>query len=229
MKIKHLVKAGLIMTAAVSIMASCEKREGTFYYNAYMTAVETEGQPYKCYFVSDDSVKVIPVSQFESIGTLNTDDRIFGTFTIPSGEITNPVEVEFTSLVKLPPMKIVETMSPDTLADDYANPVSMWHSGGIYGASRFLTVSYTVQASNSGASHDFCLVDDMTATDNPDKDGYYHLRFSHDSNQDLSLYAITSVSTFPLKDKYTAPEIKGIKVHFNPYSVGTDSTLTVTY
>lgn len=216
------------MTATTSIIASCNK-ESTIYFNAYLTAVETEGQPYKCYFVSDDSIKVIPVSQFESISTLNTDDRIFATFTIPSGEITDPVEVDFTSLVKLPSASIVETLSPDTLANDYANPISMWQSGGVYGASRFLTISFSLQTSNSGVSHDICLVDDMTATDNPDKDGYYHLRFSHDTNNDIAIYAITSVSTFQLKEKYTAPDIKGITVHFKPYSLETDSTLTVTY
>ena len=180
------------------------------------------------YFISDDSLKVIPLNYYSNIESLKTDDRLIATFTIPSGEVTNPVEVEFTSFVKMVPQDILQTSAPDTVGNDPADPQVMWQSGGIEGTSRFLTINFIYQASTSGIQHKIYLIDDLTA-ENPDEDGYYHLKFRHDANKDQLQLSASSVATFPLPEKYTAPGIKGIKVDFNTISEEKDSTLTVNF
>ena len=228
MHMKSLIIRACLPLAAAAALVSCNTGEQTLYYNSYMTAVETEGQPYRCIFVTDDSTTVIPLNFFPNIEDLKTDDRIIATFSIPSGRITDPVEVEFTSMAQLLPQSVIMTSSPDTIANDPADPMTMWHSGGVKGASRYLTVTFNVQASSSGIAHGICLVDDLSA-ENPDADGYYHLKFRHSANNDPIMYTSANVATFPLADKYSAPGIKGIKVDFRPITPGIDSTLTVTY
>lgn len=228
MKIKNLLKTCLVGAASAAIITSCET-ERPIYYSAYMTAVETTGgEPYSCLFVSDDSITIIPLNQYEFISKLETDDRIIGTFTIPDGEISDPVEVEFTSFTQLPPQDITVTGNIDTVGNNYIDPQTMWHSGGVKGTSRFLTISFAIQASSAGIQHDIYLVDD-TSLSNPDADGYYRLKFRHDANNDPFVEVVGGVATFRLPEKYTAPGIKGIKVDFKNFSPGVDSTLTVTF
>ena len=227
MNIRNIFTACMIVPAALAVLASCNK-EQTVYYNSYLTAVETEGQPYKCYFVSDDSLTVIPLNYYSNIENLETDDRLIATFSIPSGEITDPVEVEFSSIIQMVSQNILQTDAADTVANHPADPLSMWQSGGVKGASRFLTINFIYQATTSGIQHSIYLVDDLNA-ENPDKDGYYHLKFRHDANNDQLIYTASSVATFPLPEKYTAPGIKGLKVDFNTISEDKDSTLTVTF
>ncbi len=227
MNIRTIFKTCIVVPAAMAALASCNT-EQTEYFNAYLTAVETEGQPYKCYFISDDSLTVIPLNYYSNIESLKTDDRLIATFTIPSGEVTDPVEVEFTSFVKMVPQDILQTSAPDTVGNDPADPQVMWQSGGIEGTSRFLTINFIYQASTSGIQHKIYLIDDLTA-ENPDEDGYYHLKFRHDANKDQFQLSASSVATFPLPEKYTAPGIKGIKVDFNTISEEKDSTLTVNF
>lgn len=228
MKIRNILKACIIIPAAAAILASCKEKEYTPYYNAYLTAIKAGEETGGCNFISDDSITVVPLNMYDAISKLKTDDRVLATFSIPSGEITDPVEVELTSILKLTPMDIIATASPDTLSYDPVDPLSMWHSGGIKGISRFLTISYAIQTSNNNIPHEICLVDDLTVT-NPDQEGYYHLRFSHNANNDPSIYATTTVATFLLPDKYTSAQVKGIKVHFKPFSAGVDSTMTVNF
>lgn len=227
MNIRNIFKACIIVPAALAALASCNT-EQTEYFNAYLTAVETEGQPYKCFFISDDSLTVIPLNYYSNIENLNTDDRLIATFTIPSGEITDPVEVEFVSFVQMIPQDILQTSSIDTVGNDPADPLTMWQSGGIEGTSRFLTINFIYQAAASGIQHKIYLVDDLS-TENPDKDGYYHLKFRHDAKKDQPQLTASSVATFPLPEKYTAPGIKGLKVDFNTISEEQDSTLTLTF
>lgn len=218
----------IIIPAAAAILASCKEQEYTPYYNAYLTAIETGEETGSCNFISDDSITVVPLNMYDAISKLKTDDRVLATFSIPSGEITDPVNAEFTSIVQLPTMDIIATASPDTLSYDDVDPIAMWHSGGIKGISRFLTISYRVKTGINEIPHEICLVDDLTA-DNPDQEGYYHLRFSHNANNDPAIYATTTVATFLLPDKYTSAQVTGIKVNFEPFSAGVDSTMTVNF
>lgn len=225
MKIQTLLCSALTIIA----LSSCEQPEPTIYYNTYMTAVQSESG---CIFVSDDSLTIVPTNSISNLGSLKTDDRLFATFSVPSGEITDPVMAEFTSLVLLDPLEIIATSSPDTLsikADDPADLQSVWQSGGVKGASRFLTISYSVKASEFGLPHYTYIVDDLTRTDNPDAEGYYHLRFLHDTNNDPFVIYTSSIATFPLTEKYTGPDIKGIKIDYTPLTAGKDSTLTLTF
>ncbi len=228
MNMRNFLKLCIAVPAMAAGIISCDY-ESDIYYNSYLTAVEAEeGMPYKCFFVSDDSLRVIPLNYFSEIGELETDDRLMATFSIPGGEITDPVEVEFTSIIQMITQNIHQTSSMDTMYNDPIDPVQMWQSGGVYGVSRFLTVSFSYQASQSGISHNICLVDDLNAP-NPDSDGYYHLKFRHSANKDQYQYMASSVATFLLPEKYTAPGIKGIKVDFNVITQEKDSTLTVTF
>ena len=218
----------IVVPAAAAGIVSCDHSSDT-YYNSYLTAVEAEeGMPYKCYFVSDDSLVVIPLNYYSDIERLKTDDRLMATFSIPGGEISDPVEAEFTSIVQMITQEIKPTSSMDTLGSDPVDPVQMWQSGGVYGTSRFITVVFSYQASYGGIQHDISLAEDLNAA-NPDADGYYHLKFRHAANNDPYQYVTSSVATSKLPEKYTAPGIKGIKVDFKVFTPDKDSTLTLTF
>lgn len=229
MKINNL-RTLFIVSAAAAVLSSC-KIEHPTYYNAYMTALNNGGESSSfCTLITDDSITVYPLNQYTFFSQLKTNDRVYATFTIPSGEITDPMEVEFNSVTMLTPLDIVATSSSDTLnADDPANPETIWQSGGIKGVSRFLNIVYTVNVSQYSPFHGIYLVDDLNQESNPDPSGYYHLQFMHNANNDPGTLRSTSVATFPLTEKYTAPGIKGIKVRFSPIDLGVDSTLTLTF
>lgn len=227
----------LLMTlaaAAISLTTanSCKKVKHETQYVTYMTAVSDKDSADKdnsgiSYLVSDDSIKIFPGNSVMAIGRLKHNDRIFATFTIPSGEITDPIAVEFTSFSLLPQDSIITSSRIDTLGNDPINVHSAWHSGGIYGAGRFLTLGFTYKG--LGTMHSFSLVEDTGANGNPDADGYYNLYLRHNSYNDAEAYTYEGIITYPLTDKYTSSGIKGLKIRFQPQSTSSDNTIVVNF
>ena len=126
-----------------------------------------------------------------------------------------------------PEDSITVTSSPDTLGSDPVNLIEAWHSGGIYGAGRFVTISFTI----SGAGyyrHSIALVDN-TGTANPDAEGYWNLELRHNANNDPQAYLSQSVFSFPLSEKYTASGIKGLRITYQPLNSTSVQTVTVPY
>ena len=212
---KKLVKTFILMPLAASLLLSCNKT-GEVTYQGYMTAVSSIGTPYSCYFISDDSIKVIPTGNVNVVRNYVTNDRILATFVIPTGKITNPVEVEFTSISKLETQNLTVSSSTDTLGKDGIDIRNAWHCGGIEGINRFVTIAYEYAVSGNGKPHKFYLVDNSSNINNPDADGYYHLEFRHDGNDDTPLMKANSIATFVLAPKYTQPELKGLIIDYTP-------------
>lgn len=233
MKSRNPIIAAIAVTAVMLSTASCLKQSET-HYSTYMTAVVDGSGDSKSlsYLVTDDSIKVFPGTNLISgLSSLNNNQRIFGTFTIPSGEITDPVQVEFVSYEQLVQNDIMESSQPDTLGNDPMTILSAWHSGGVYNAGRFITLAYRYNGSGY-LNHTMELVDDTSLAGNPDADGYYHLSVRHNAANDPSPYVFEGITTYPLGEKYTAAGIKGLKIKFNNLEkpvTERDSIATITF
>lgn len=216
--------------AALSSAMSC-KTDNTPSYSTYMTAVRDSAQgpgEKVSYLVTDDSIKIFPANDLLALTSLKNDQRVFAVFTIPSGKITNPMDAEFST---------VSLLTQDTIANTSetsgkGSPVFIngaWHSGGIYGAGRFLTLSFIFKGAGS-VPHRFELSDEANVISNPDPSGYYHLTFKHYNSNEPDAYQYSGVITYPLTEKYTAG-IKGLKIRFSTSSSASakDSTITVRY
>lgn len=220
----------ICITASILSIYSCTVKN-TPQYATYMTAVGDMTPPASGnikYLVSDDSIMIYPANALYAINSLKHNQRIFATFTIPSGEITDPVQVEFSTVSYLDEEDIMETTAPDSLGNDPMPVISAWHSGGIHGAGRFVTLTFEYRGGGM-AFHSMALADNTDLENNPDEDGYYHLFLRHNSNNDPELYYYSGVTTYPLTDKYTAAGIKGLKINFKTFSSDYDSTVVVNY
>ena len=196
--------------AAIAAVSSCKIDNSPTYFS-YMTAVKEQPSSQGIsYLVADDSTIIFPTEWPDGLYGMEHNQRLFATFTVPSGEDS-----------------ITVTSSPDTLGSDPVNLIEAWHSGGIYGAGRFVTISFTI----SGAGyyrHSIALVDN-TGTANPDAEGYWNLELRHNANNDPQAYLSQSVFSFPLSEKYTASGIKGLRITYQPLNSTSVQTVTVPY
>ena len=209
-KLTYTISAAM---AAIAAVTSC-KIDNTPTYFSYMTAVkEQPSNQDVSYLVTDDSTLVYPTEWPSGLSGMKHNQRLFATFSVPSGELGED--------------SITVTSSPDTLGSDPVNLIEAWHSGGIYGAGRFVTLSFTI----SGVGyyrHSIALVDN-TGSANPDAEGYWNLELRHNANNDPQAYLSQSVFSFPLSEKYTASGIKGLKISFTPLNSNTEKTFTIDY
>ena len=213
--------------AAIAAVTSC-KIDNTPTYFSYMTAVkEQPSNQDVSYLVTDDSTLVYPTEWPSGLSGMKHNQRLFATFSVPSGELGDRIEASFQSYGYVSEDSITVTSSPDTLGSDPVNLIEAWHSGGIYGAGRFVTLSFTI----SGVGyyrHSIALVDN-TGSANPDAEGYWNLELRHNANNDPQAYLSQSVFSFPLSEKYTASGIKGLKISFTPLNSNTEKTFTIDY
>ena len=237
---EDMKKNTLMITAAAALLllstVSCKPVRSDKYYTTYMTAVSDNNSSDTksdnnsiSYFVSDDSIKIFPGNVLQIMNTLKNNDRVIASFTIPSGEITNPVQAEFASMSQLYEDNITVSDRIDTLGKSPMSILSAWHSGGIYNAGRFITIVYSFQGTGF-QFHTMALVDDTSLEQNPDNDGYYHLRLTHDNGNDIEASTMEGITTYPLTEKYTGEGIKGIKITYVPIpSIQTDSVAVINF
>ena len=223
-KLTYTISAAM---AAIAAVTSC-KIDNTPTYFSYMTAVKEQPSS-QCisYLVTDDSTLVYPTEWPSGLSGMKHNQRLFATFSVPSGELGDRIEASFQSYGYVSEDSITVTSSPDTLGSDPVNLIEAWHSGGIYGAGRFVTISFTI----SGAGyyrHSIALVDN-TGSANPDAEGYWNLELRHNANNDPQAYLSQSVFSFPLSEKYTASGVKGLKISFTPLNSNTEKTFTIDY
>ena len=223
-KLTYTISAAM---AAIAAVTSC-KIDKTPTYFSYMTAVkEQPSNQDVSYLVTDDSTLVYPTEWPSGLSGMKHNQRLFATFSVPSGELGDRIEASFQSYGYVSEDSITVTSSPDTLGSDPVNLIEAWHSGGIYGAGRFVTLSFTI----SGVGyyrHSIALVDN-TGSANPDAEGYWNLELRHNANNDPQAYLSQSVFSFPLSEKYTASGIKGLKISFTPLNSNTEKTFTIDY
>ncbi len=223
-KLTYTISAAM---AAIAAVTSC-KIDNTPTYFSYMTAVkEQPSNQDVSYLVTDDSTLVYPTEWPSGLSGMKHNQRLFATFSVPSGELGDRIEASFQSYGYVSEDSITVTSSPDTLGSDPVNLIEAWHSGGIYGAGRFVTLSFTI----SGVGyyrHSIALVDN-TGSANPDAEGYWNLELRHNANNDPQAYLSQSVFSFPLSEKYTASGIKGLKISFTPLNSNTEKTFTIDY
>ena len=221
-KLTYTISAAM---AAIAAVTSCKN---TPTYFSYMTAVkEQPSNQDVSYLVTDDSTLVYPTEWPSGLSGMKHNQRLFATFSVPSGELGDRIEASFQSYGYVSEDSITVTSSPDTLGSDPVNLIEAWHSGGIYGAGRFVTLSFTI----SGVGyyrHSIALVDN-TGSANPDAEGYWNLELRHNANNDPQAYLSQSVFSFPLSEKYTASGIKGLKISFTPLNSNTEKTFTIDY
>lgn len=223
-KLTYTISAAMAAIAAVS---SCKIDNSPTYFS-YMTAVKEQPSSQGIsYLVTDDSTLVYPTEWPSGLSGMKHNQRLFATFSVPSGELGDRIEASFQSYGYVSEDSITVTSSPDTLGSDPVNLIEAWHSGGIYGAGRFVTLSFTI----SGAGyyrHSIALVDN-TGSANPDAEGYWNLELRHNANNDPQAYLSQSVFSFPLSEKYTASGVKGLKISFTPLNSNTEKTFTIDY
>lgn len=223
-KLMYTISAAMAAIAAVS---SCKIDNSPTYFS-YMTAVKEQPSSQGIsYLVTDDSTLVYPTEWPSGLSGMKHNQRLFATFSVPSGELGDRIEASFQSYEYVSEDSITVTSSPDTLGSDPVNLIEAWHSGGIYGAGRFVTLSFTI----SGAGyyrHSIALVDN-TGSANPDAEGYWNLELRHNANNDPQAYLSQSVFSFPLSEKYTASGVKGLKISFTPLNSNTEKTFTIDY
>jgi len=223
-KLTYTISAAMAAIAAVS---SCKIDNSPTYFS-YMTAVKEQPSSQGIsYLVTDDSTLVYPTEWPSGLSGMKHNQRLFATFSVPSGELGDRIEASFQSYGYVSEDSITVTSSPDTLGSDPVNLIEAWHSGGIYGAGRFVTISFTI----SGAGyyrHSIALVDN-TGSANPDAEGYWNLELRHNANNDPQAYLSQSVFSFPLSEKYTASGVKGLKISFTPLNSNTEKTFTIDY
>ena len=206
-KLTYTISAAM---AAIAAVTSC-KIDNTPTYFSYMTAVkEQPSNQDVSYLVTDDSTLVYPTEWPSGLSGMKHNQRLFATFSVPSGELGDRIEASFQSYGYVSEDSITVTSSPDTLGSDPVNLIEAWHSGGIYGAGRFVTLSFTI----SGVGyyrHSIALVDNTNA------------------NNDPQAYLSQSVFSFPLSEKYTASGIKGLRITYQPLNSTSAQTVTVPY
>ncbi len=231
LKIFTKMKKILLHTAAVLISAilftSCRIDSPQLFYS-YMTAVKEQPSDKSIsYLVTDDSTIVYPTEWFDALSRMKHNQRLLATFTVPSGELGDRIEASFQSYGYVSEDSIKVTSQPDTLGKDPVSITEAWHSGGIYGAGRFVTVSFVI----SGAglhSHSVILVDNSGSV-NPDVEGYWNLTLRHNANGDPQGYQSQAVYSFPLPEQYTASGIKGLRITYQPLNSTSAQTVTVPY
>lgn len=223
-KLTYTISAAM---AAIAAVTSCKIDNSPTYFS-YMTAVKEQPSSQGIsYLVTDDSTLVYPTEWPSGLSGMKHNQRLFATFSVPSGELGDRIEASFQSYGYVSEDSITVTSSPDTLGSDPVNLIEAWHSGGIYGAGRFVTLSFTI----SGAGyyrHSIALVDN-TGSANPDAEGYWNLELRHNANNDPQAYLSQSVFSFPLSEKYTASGVKGLKISFTPLNSNTEKTFTIDY
>lgn len=223
-KLTYTISAAM---AAIAAVTSCKIDNSPTYFS-YMTAVKEQPSSQGIsYLVTDDSTLVYPTEWPSGLSGMKHNQRLFATFSVPSGELGDRIEASFQSYGYVSEDSITVTSSPDTLGSDPVNLIEAWHSGGIYGAGRFVTISFTI----SGAGyyrHSIALVDN-TGSANPDAEGYWNLELRHNANNDPQAYLSQSVFSFPLSEKYTASGVKGLKISFTPLNSNTEKTFTIDY
>ncbi|HIZ85899.1 MAG TPA: hypothetical protein IAC04_05365 [Candidatus Coprenecus stercoravium] len=221
----------LVSCAALISAAACDISRDPF-YTSYMTVVadtaSESGSVSISHLVSDDSMKVYPVSYSQTLSGLKDGQRIIGTFTIPSGKISDPLNVEFQSIALLQTDSIRSTPANDLTCNDPVTITAAWHSGGVYGAARYVTAVFNIMQAGL-YPHSIFLTEDTAAAVNPDADGYYRLRFLHDAGKDPASYQASGIITYPVTGKYAEPDIRGLKISFNTLSSSKDSTVTVRF
>lgn len=214
--------------AAIAAVSSCKIDNSPTYFS-YMTAVKEQPSSQGIsYLVTDDSTIIFPTEWPDGLYGMEHNQRLFATFTIPSGEITDPLYAEFSTVSQIRQGTIAHTSATSGKGDPiFIN--AAWKSGGIYGADKFLTLSFTFRGAGY-TPHKFELSDEENAISNPDPMGYYLLTFKHDNSNEPDAYPYNGVITYPLTAKYT-DGIKGLKIRFSTSSSPSakDSTITVKY
>ncbi len=213
---KHFFKITLFFLLPIFLFTSCND-EPEVIYSCFSTVVvgADEVQPEFPYrFVSDDSLVIYPSNYKEMTNYQPVNNErciVYFTFT-PDNNVYYFGNIQMVEDVLT--KDIVKVHSPDTLGTDGADALSMWTSGGIYGADRYLTIKFSYFASKNLITHKVNLATDTTVV-NPIVDGYYCLDFHHDAEGDFPNFATYGYVTFPLKGEYVAPGIKGLRIKFN--------------
>ena len=124
-KLTYTISAAM---AAIAAVTSC-KIDNTPTYFSYMTAVkEQPSNQDVSYLVTDDSTLVYPTEWPSGLSGMKHNQRLFATFSVPSGELGDRIEASFQSYGYVSEDSITVTSSPDTLGSDPVNLIEAWHS-----------------------------------------------------------------------------------------------------
>ena len=165
-KMKKILLHTIAALTSITAITSCRIDSPQLFYS-YMTAVKEQPSDKSIsYLVTDDSTLVYPADWFNALSSMKHNQRLLATFTVSSGTIGEQIKANFQSYGYVSEDSIKVTSQPDTLGKDPVSITEAWHSGGIYGAGRFVTVSFVI----SGAglhSHSVSLVDNSVPNNTP--------------------------------------------------------------
>lgn len=128
-----------------------------------------------------------------------------------------PILIEIINIGGITTLDILQTSDIDSVVNNIpVKPIGNTYSGGVHGASIFLTLSIEFQADEYNPLKPK-LVDNLKNT-NPTEDGYYQLEFRLSSEKDnyYGTYMKRLIS-FPLPEKYrndNGTPIKGLRITY---------------
>lgn len=229
MKKTMLFSFTVALLASAFMFSSCENSQETLYYS-HMTAVVSETDEYPCYFITDDSIRINPLNykELDLTKKIKMNDRLFGTFTVPDGNINvSPVNAEISSLAPILTKDILYTNKPDTVGRDGIRYMGCWLCGGIDGTDRFITMDFGMDASNMGIPHIVNLVS-LDSDKAVDDEGYYNLHFYHDANHDPMDQTIKAFASFRLDDELLNKAKSGLRITYTDVYLE-EQTLTIKF
>jgi len=208
-----------VITSAVFSTGSCTLKSDMI-YSTQVTFVDKSYQGFPYYFVSDDSVRMVP-SNGSSFSISEIDGRKMEiSWKTQEQDLTkDPITIEVTGYSTLPQIEATQSDRPDTLGTDQAglylyNDVTpyLYKTGGIYDARLNLNAAFYYCYGDAGATHSLYLA----YTSSPvDGNGYFHLKFCHDAGDDTCTQTSVTSFSFLLPPTAYSEGVKGVILDFD--------------
>lgn len=200
----------LLIAGAIFLTASCDWNNDSYYeFTTFATVVSSGSGAGSSQYnvVTDDSLLITPTN-FAYTG--NDNDRVIVSFYSETDVFESPLVAEISGVTAVNTGEIIQVADPSSLPQGYLKPESVWYSGGVYGAKRFITFGFTYPYVTLLTADPFILADSGM-----DDNGYYHLFMTHsiDISHNNYTYANAYMS-YPLDERLTADGVKGLIITF---------------
>ncbi len=228
------VITAVILTAAAFSTGSCNL-DSDIIYTSTVTFVDKSYQGYPYYFVADDSLLMIPTNAASYTIPADNGQKMEISWKTQEKDLTrDPLTIEVTGHQMTYQQTVIMSNKPDTLGDDPAklyllnNVVPyLYKSGGIYDAPCNLNLGFTYTVGSSAATH-YVYVSYTSDPEPIDENGYFHLKFSHDANNDTQTNTASTPFSFTLPAIAYGADVKGIILDFDGME-GTPEKWQLTY
>ncbi len=228
---RRFIRTIFILLSVAAITQACENNNPENYQSKFATLVvnnPNESQEYPYYFVTDDSTKVLPANYKQINYNPKTNDRVIVYYQLPTLKSDEPVTADIKGVEDVLTKDIKKSDKPNEFGRDRTEPMAIWYSGGIYGATRSVNIKFKFWNSKAYITHIVNLVEDTNVKD-PIEDGYYRLQFHHDARGDYRQFVSYGYVSFPLTEAYIKEGIKGLKIRFDSFDSSKEEYIKIDY